>query len=294
MKRQWKLLAGVPLALVLILWGLGIIGSHAPSRGTSSTPAKSPSPRTADEGSSATDPKGKLEFSAAFAGSTLDTNVWGTCYPAMDLPAGCTNFGNKEYQWYLGSQDRVADGELRLVASRVPTAGTTKDGGYEQYDCRSGMVTTYSSFHFEYGYMQVVAKIPDRPGLWPGLWLAAEDGVWPPEIDLIEAWGATNGRPESAGAYFHPAPIGTPQVRALLSRKQSVGWHKFGLLWTKSELVWSVDGKTVLTVRQRVPHEQMYFIADLAEFTEPTLGACSGTLAIRSVKVWSMAGPGGS
>ncbi len=291
MRRQWKLLVFVPIVVAVALWGLGIIGGHAPSQETAAS-SRSPSP-SASAGASSKGgassrslTSGRPEFSASFTGPSLDASVWGTCYPAMDLASGCTNFGNKEYQWYLPGQAQVSGGDLRLVARRVATSGTNKSGGYEEYDCRSGMVTTYSSFHFQYGYMQVVAKIPNAPGLWPGLWLAAADNVWPPEIDLIEQWGATDGHPASAGAYFHPAPLGTPQVASVLPGGLSAGWHTFGLLWTKSELKWYVDGKTVLTVRQHVPHQEMYFLADLAEYTKPTAGACDGSLVIRSVKVW--------
>jgi hypothetical protein len=287
MRRQWTFMLTVPIVIALTLWGLGIIGGHNPSRRSAALPRRSPSPAASAGASGSGLTSGRPEFAASFAGSSLDRSVWGTCYPAMDRPTGCTNFGNPEYQWYLPGQVKVSGGDLSLVARQVPTAGLSKSGARKEYDCRSGMVTTYSSFHFEYGYMQVAADIPNAPGLWPGLWLAAEDNVWPPEIDMIEQWGATAGHPASTGAYFHPAPFGTPQVRAVLPGGLAPGWHTFGLLWTKTELKWFVDGTTVLTVRSQIPHQQMYFIADLAEFAKPVASDyCNGSLDISSVKVW--------
>ena len=114
-------------------------------------------------------PAWRPAFTADFSGSRLNTSVWATCYPWMDTPSGCTNFGNTEYEWYLPGQDQVSGGVLHLVAQRTPTPGMTADGTPKAYSCRSGMVTTYPGFRFQYGYVQVVAQIPNGPGLWPAL-----------------------------------------------------------------------------------------------------------------------------
>ena len=102
---------------------------------------------------------------------------------------GCRNWGNpEEAEWYLPSQVKVSGGDVRLYARRKPTAGTTSTGAPEEYGCRSGMITSYPGFKFEYGFVQVVANIPHGRGLWPALWLAAANGQFPPEIDMVESW----------------------------------------------------------------------------------------------------------
>jgi beta-glucanase (GH16 family) len=279
----------VAIVLGASLWFLGTAG-HRASPAALATTAVAPSqparhaarPGAPDAGSGQDSPGAghSLEFDASFPGSRLNTSLWSTCYPWMDRRSGCTNFGNPEYQWYLPSQDRVSGGVLRLVAKRSPTAGRTRHGAAAEYGCRSGMITTYPSLRFKYGYIQVVARIPASPGLWPALWLAAANFRWPPEIDMMEKWGTT----DDFSVFFHPA--GTDHVPAMRSRL-SPGWHAFSLSWTKSHLAWYVDGRKILTVRQRIPHQRMYFIADLAEAEYPkTTAECSGTMLIRSVKVW--------
>jgi len=230
-------------------------------------------------------PSWRLAFDASFRGSRLDTSVWATCYPWMNAPSGCTNFGNSEYEWYLPSQVRVSGGALQLVAQRMPTPGRTVHGTPKEYSCRSGMVTTYPGFRFEYGYVQVVAQIPDGTGLWPALWLAASNLVWPPEIDILEHWGAS----DRARVGMHPA--GATQNFSFFAKPVtsdlSAGWHTFGLSWTAARLVWFIDGEAVMTLSYDIPHQSMYLIADLAEASPPQSGdSCSGTMLIRSVKVW--------
>lgn len=279
--RRWKLGVGVALAAVLVFLAIGLVGKKAQGSPSARGQSSAPSFARLRDGAAGV-PARPPDWSADFSGSRLDTSAWSTCYPWMNSPAGCTNFGNTEYQWFLPSQVQVRGGVLRLIAQRVPTEGKAQDGSPRQYDCRSGMVTTFKSYRFQYGYVQVVAKIPERPGLWPGIWLAAADLSWPPEIDLVESWGVH----ALAGAYFHP--VGGGQVVNRFHSPLSDGWNTFGLSWTKSQLTWYVDGRVVLTVRSRIPHQPMYFIADLAEYLHPTAKAdCNGQLAIRSVKIWT-------
>jgi beta-glucanase (GH16 family) len=296
MSRRWRLLLGMAVSVTVLLWGLGVFGDHTRSSGVSAalapsasvTPTATPSASTDDPGQPASTP----EFSATFSGSQLDTSVWATCYPNANPSTGCTNFGNTEYEWYMPSQDQLAGGNLQLVATRAPTAGTTKAGSYEQYNCRSGIVTSDPSFRFKFGYVQVVADVADTPGLWSGLWLAAANNQWPPEIDLVEAWGHEGG-PANAdgGVFFHPTPAGTRQVQSPLTASQVVGWHTYSLKWTRSSITWYIDGKMIMNVTDKtnqIPRQEMFFIADLAEYARPIGSRCDGSMLIRSVKVWKL------
>ncbi len=224
-----------------------------------------------------------LAFNARFRGNSLDKAVWSTCYPWATAPSGCTNFGNREYQWYTPGQVQVSGGALRLTATPVTITGTDRAGAPQVYACRSGMVTSYPGFRFEYGYVKIVAHVPGGYGLWPALWLAAANLRWPPEVDILEHWGGAQG---TTGLYLHP--VGATQDRQHV-RVPGVtsGWHTFALSWTPSRLTWYIDGHREFTVTSHVPHQPMYLIANVAEYrTVGSSGGCNGTMLIRSVQVW--------
>lgn len=225
-----------------------------------------------------------VTFDPTFGESQLDTKVWGTCYPWAAGSGGCTNFGNNstdpEQEWYLAPQDQVSGGELNLVAQREPTPGLNEQGSAKEYACRSGMVTTYPSLNFKYGYVQITAKIPFGKGLWPALWLAASSKKWPPEVDILEHWGS---QPDGS-AYLHPL-TGARQGGPVTMPALSTGWHTFGLYWTKTRLAWYYDGKQLFATSTGIPQQDMYLIANLA-VDNASPGGCSGSLLIKSVKVW--------
>jgi beta-glucanase (GH16 family) len=286
--RRWLIVA---LPTLVVILGMGLWQLRPAGAGRQAVPADGPdaSAHPSASPSASSRPAGvttawRLSFDADFSGSRLNTSVWATCYPWMDVASGCTNFGNSdELEWYLPSQDMVSGGVLHLVAELTPTLGQTHEGAPKEYYCRSGMVTTYPNFRFEYGYLQVVARIPLATGLWPALWLAASNQQWPPEIDILEHWGTNT---HTAGVYFHPVGAAELAVHPATANL-SVGWHTFGLYWTPSKLAWFIDGREVMSADQQLLHQSMYFIANLADYRLPQSGTgCVGTLLIRSVKVW--------
>ncbi|HEX3752577.1 MAG TPA: glycoside hydrolase family 16 protein [Streptosporangiaceae bacterium] len=217
----------------------------------------------------------QLAFDGEFGGSSLNTSQWDTCYPDDDQ-SGCTNSGNNnEFEWYVPGQVSVGGGALNLTATSASTQGS--DGN--TYPCRSGMVTTGQSFNFQYGYVQVEAKLPIDTGLWPALWLNPSNGDWPPEIDIMEHWTTY----DYYGAYLHSA-AGPIVENDHVNLADDTGWHTFSVLWQPNEIIWYLDGQEVLSTTQYVPQQAMYFIANVANSVDGP--GCNGTMQISSVKVW--------
>lgn len=293
MRHWWKVAVAVPLVLA-VMWGLGIPGRAAPG-GPDAPAAIAAKARAAEAAagralaaklaaSLALAPKGKPARSLTFSGTRLDTKIWETCYPGWNPSTGCTNFGNKEYQWYMPGQDRVSGGTLQLVAQRTPTPGKNSKGKPVTYGCRSGLVSTYNSFRFKYGFLQVVARITHGRGLWAALWLAAANNTWPPEMDLIESWGPPLN---FAASFFHPTPATAKQLRSdTLPQTLSEGWQVYSIRWTRTSMKYWIGTRLVMDIKQKIPHQEMYFLADVASFLKPKAGNCSGTMEIRSVKYW--------
>jgi beta-glucanase (GH16 family) len=275
MRWRYKFASGV-LSIGTVAVLAAVVPAAAPAFGAQASVA------TVARGAGAVPkpPSGKPAFDATFGGHRLNTKDWDTCYP-LDSQKGCTNFGNhQEAEWYLPSQVKVSGGLVHLVAQRKKTEGTGSNGKPKVYECRSGMITSYPGFKFEYGFVQVVANIAHANGLWPALWLAAANGKYPPEIDMVESWGVN----VLTASFYHP--VTGKGSRGKYSPALTRGWQTYSLSWTKSTLKYWVGSKLVLTVKRNVPHQSMYFLADLAEYLPAKPGRCNGQTEIRSVKIW--------
>jgi beta-glucanase (GH16 family) len=281
-----------PVALVVIALGVGsLVGlsGHWASGGKASAGQATRSRASSLDNAPNIPPPGThVTFDASFTGSALNTKVWSNCYWYATSDAGCGHSGvYNEVQWYLPAQDHVADGQLNLVASPTSTPGTNAQGDDQVYPCRSGMVTTDPGFVFTYGYLQVVARIPQGRNTWPALWmLPANHATDLPEIDIMEIIGSVTNQPDLA---FHPA-VGKTRTMVAQTADLSSGWHTFGLNWEPGSLTWYIDGKSEFVVTSQVPDQPMYFLANLA-VTNAILPlqlpeSCTATMSIRSVKVW--------
>jgi beta-glucanase (GH16 family) len=279
MRRRRKLTIASAAVGALVVSGVGFsAGVPAVGAQASVTTVARAAPRS----SAAPTPERKPSFDATFGGSKLNTKVWDTCYPKLaNYNHGCTNWGNSmEAEWYLPSQVKVSGGVVRLIAQRERTVGATSAGARKVYRCRSGMITSYPGFKFEYGTVQVVAKIAHANGLWPALWLAAADGKYPPEIDMVESWGVN----AETASFFHP--VTGNRSRAKYSPALTRGWQTYTLSWTRTRLRYYVGSRLILTIKKNVPHQRMYFIANVAEYVPAKAGRCDGQTDIRSVKIW--------
>jgi beta-glucanase (GH16 family) len=229
----------------------------------------------------------KLAFDPGFSGSTL-SSTWSTCYD-WATSAGCTNNPSTEKEWYLPSQVQVSGGVLNLTAKQETTQGQSSSGAAQTYACRSGMVSSKPGFNFTYGLIQVTAKLPYGPGLWPALWLAATNDQWPPELDIMEHWYSDQDYKiydHTVGTSYIGGPVPTPV-------NLSTGFHTYSLMWTKDRVTWYLDGVQKFTTTDHVPQQSMYFIANVADripdgdtSTSIAPGDCTGTMQIQSVKVW--------
>jgi beta-glucanase (GH16 family) len=231
-----------------------------------------------------------LVFNGTFSGHALDTHTWATCYPLIPSGAGCSHVsGNPEVEWYLPSQDQVSNGVLHLVANPASVTGTAMGGPNGTYPCFSGMITTFSSFAFTYGYVQMVARMPNPKNLnlWPAFWMLPNNPhQFLPEIDVIELIGSrSHGYP----VVFHAAD-GSVASRSFPTISYSRGWHTFAVDWEPDSIIWFVDGKPMFEVTQHVPRQPMFLLADLAivdnlqRFSPST--SCVGSFDIRSIQVW--------
>jgi hypothetical protein len=158
---------------------------------------------------------------------------------------------------------KVHKGILSIVASRTPPELKSVLFNNEYI---SGILTTQSFFAQKYGYFEIRSKIPIGTGVWPAFWLLADNGGWPPEIDVMEGRGQepgdlvmtthwrvpTTGKVESCGMDF-------------LRPDASINFHNYGVLWQPDRIIYMIDRQPVSEIKVPVGFDDpMYMIINLA------------------------------
>jgi beta-glucanase (GH16 family) len=158
---------------------------------------------------------------------------------------------------------KVRDGVLSIVASRTPPALKSVLFNNEYV---SGILTTQSSFSQKYGYFEIRAKIPIGTGVWPAFWMLANDGGWPPELDVMEGRGQRPGDLVMTTHWRIPA---TGSIQScgfdFLRPDASTDFHDYGVLWTRDRVIYFIDRKPVSDIKVPVGFDDpMYMIVNLA------------------------------
>jgi hypothetical protein len=158
---------------------------------------------------------------------------------------------------------RVRNGLLSTIASRTPAA--LKPALFNN-DYISGVLTTQNRFSQKYGYFEIRSKIPAGIGVWPAFWLLADDGGWPPEIDVLE------GRGPKRDNMVMTTPWRVPDTQRVFScgfdftvADTLTAFHNYGALWRPDRITYFIDRKPASEIRVPVGFDDpMYMIVNLA------------------------------
>ncbi|REK71937.1 family 16 glycosylhydrolase [Paenibacillus paeoniae] len=201
-----------------------------------------------------------------FNGTTLDMSKWNyeTGYYISDDPHSW-GWGNAELAHYTDSDQNifVADGKLNFRALNEPKNFPQDPTRYAQYS--SGKLNTKDKLSFQYGRVDIRAKLPTGNGVWPALWMLPEDsvyGAWAAsgEIDIMEAKGRLPGMTSGALHFGGQWPVNRyiagdyhfPEGETFEN-----DFHVYTMVWEEDNFKWYVDGKFFF----KVTNDQWYSVA---------------------------------
>lgn len=200
----------------------------------------------------------ELVWSDEFDQAEFDDNTWteweGTAY-------------NNEDQYYTPRDTNVYvnDGMLYLV-------GLRENYGGRQWT--SGRIKTQDNFEFQYGKVEIRAKLPAGKGLWPAFWMLGsnidEPGIgWPycGEIDIMEYRGhlpsQTSGTvhfsavsPENSTSSPNADRRYIGEEYNLPSGSFAEDFHLYQFEWSDSEMTWYIDDVEFFKLTRKEIEEQ--------------------------------------
>lgn len=184
----------------------------------------------------------KLVFEENFDGNSLNEANWN-----YELGNGCPNlcgWGNNERQSYTEENAVVDNGHLIISATKKAD------------DYNSSRITTKGKMEFQYGRVEVRAKLPLGKGIWPAIWMLGNDidGVgWPNcgEIDIMEYVGKQPGVIYTSvhSPASHGATINSKQTRLPEVEKE---FHVYRTDWTADQISFFIDNKEVYTFKPKI------------------------------------------
>lgn len=200
----------------------------------------------------------KLVWSDEFNGTGLpDSKKW-------NYDVGGAGYGNNEAQFYT---------ERRLENARQENGNLVIEARKEKWEenkYTSARLLTRGKFSFQYGTIEVRAKLPKGRGTWPAIWMMSEDmKKWPDdgELDIMEHVGFNQGYVHASvhtKKYNHIQ--GTQKTDTLIVKDASEKFHVYKADWTPEKIDVYIDGEKFFTYENKEktyeawPFDQPYFI----------------------------------
>ena len=204
-----------------------------------------------------------LVWEEEFDGSSLDLSVW-------NYETGASGWGNNESQYYRsGNKNAELDqGYLRITAKEETHLGAPYT---------SARLTTQGKESFQYGRIDIRAKVPYGQGVWPALWMLGDNfssAGWPTcgEIDIMELIGGEGYNDRTVYGTAHWSNNGSHAEyggnRSLpLGEKFNDEFHVFSIVWNSSSIKWYVDNSlyhTMNTASLTAFQNKFFFILNIA------------------------------
>jgi len=204
-----------------------------------------------------------LKWNDEFNGSSIDQNNWN-----YDL--GASGWGNNELQNYtsLSANSYIANGSLVIEAIKGPNGNYT-----------SARMITKGKRTFQYGRIDIRAKLPRGQGIWPALWMLGSniDNVgWPAcgEIDIMEYLGHQTSTVHGTA---HWGAQGSTSSQSSSSRYDLTSghfyekFHVFSIIWEPNKIRWYMDDQLFHTVTTSTTgaaawrfNQEFFFIFNIA------------------------------
>jgi len=201
----------------------------------------------------------KLVWSEEFNGPEIDRKVW-------SFESGKVR--NHELQFYTDRPEnaRIENGELILEGRKEEWEGAPYT---------SASMRTHHVQSFQYGIIEMRARLPEGKGIWPAFWAMGDDGNWPlcGEIDIMELIGGGDGFDNVVYGTGHWSDFGDHGMRGgstkLKSGNFSDDYHIFGIDWDEKRIQWFLDGEQFyeldITPKQMSEfHQKFWLLLNLA------------------------------
>lgn len=226
------------------------------------------------------------------------SNVWTT-----RLPHGRTQPGNAETGLYLDPELHqsplppfaVDNGEV-VIRSQQLLSPVQHDGTYWYHGAAMLTGQKMPATQIRYGQYEWEARMPNRRGGWPALWLLPTSG-WPPEIDVYEGFGYSPGWNFSRdfAGNIHGGERGSRTFTAIMqiNAERAYGikgfdtsFHRFAVDIAPDFITWFVDGKEVYQTVNPFRGTIWFPLMNVAVKHKGDYIGGAGEMRVRSFAVW--------
>ena len=175
---------------------------------------------------------------------------------------------NEEAQWYQHENTVCTGGNLIITGKKERKLNPNYVKGSKSWktnrefiEYTSSSVVMQKEHAFQYGKLEVRAKIDAQPGLWPAIWTLGTSGEWPSngEVDVMEYYDEKILANFAYGSATRFAAIWDGAAKSV-SSFGGAGWanqfHVWTFEWDENNMRIFIDGELLNTIDLRTTYNK--------------------------------------
>lgn len=190
----------------------------------------------------------QLVWEDDFKSNSLDTSVWSRIglfeTPKWKVPVEKWREVENCFRYITATDDRVVQFDEDNIMLRGIINPDSLTGDPRPY--LTGGIYSWNKFAFQYGRIEIRAKLDQAYGMWPAIWMLSEKDIYPNqhngEMDIMEKLNHDDFAYQTTHNHYTITLKQTEPKKSTTAKIDTTGYNVYSVSWYPDKLVYAING----------------------------------------------------
>jgi beta-glucanase (GH16 family) len=190
----------------------------------------------------------QLVWEDDFDKGSLDTTVWNRIglfeSPKWKVPVEKWREVDNCFRYITAIDPRVVQFDAENILLRGIVNPDSLTGDPRPY--LTGGIYSWNKFAFQYGRIEIRAKLDQAYGMWPAIWMLSEKDIYPNqhngEMDIMEKLNHDDFAYQTTHNHYTITLKQTEPKKSTTAKIDTTGYNVYSVSWYPNKLVYAING----------------------------------------------------
>jgi beta-glucanase (GH16 family) len=190
----------------------------------------------------------KLVWEDDFKKGALDTSTWSRIglfeTPKWKVPVEKWREVNNCFRYITATDDRVVQFDNDNILLKGIINPDSLKGDPRPY--LTGGIYSWKKFAFQYGRIEIRAKLDQAYGMWPAIWMLSDKDIYPNqhngEMDIMEKLNHDDFAYQTTHNHYTITLKQTEPKKSTTAKIDTTGYNVYSVSWYPDKLVYAING----------------------------------------------------
>lgn len=192
----------------------------------------------------------QLVWEDDFSTGSLDTTTWSRIglftTPKFKVPVENWREVKSCFRYITATDPRVVDFDETNIYLKGIINPDSLTGDPRPY--LTGGIYSWNKFAFQYGRIEIKAKLDQAHGMWPAIWMLSEKEIYPDqhngEMDIMEKLNHDDFAYQTTHNHYTITLKQTEPKKSVTAKIDTTDYNIYSVSWFPDKLVYAINGVT--------------------------------------------------